>query len=467
MDQYSTMDQHSPMTGYSTALDRAHRHALEWLSSLEHRPVPPQASIDQVAQRLGVDLPDAGADPAEVVDLLAEACGPGLTAMGSGRFFGFVVGGTHPAALAADWLVSAWDQNCGLRRVTPAHTAVEDVTSAWLLDLLGLPGDGAVGFVTGGTMANFTGLAAGRDAVLRRAGWDVAQRGLCGGPRVRVLVGAERHDTVDLALRYLGLGSPEVVAVDEQGRLRADALQSALAEGSDEPTIVVLQAGNVHSGGFDPFPEAITAAHAHGAWVHVDGAFGLWAAAAPAYRHLVMGCEEADSWASDAHKTLNVPYDCGLVIVRDPAALRASMGMHGAYLIHDELGEPFDKVPELSRRGRALPVWAVLRSLGRSGVSDLVERLCRHAATFASDLEGLPGTAVLNDVEFTQVCATFGTDQRTEEVVRRLLADGTTWMSGSTWHHQSVLRISVSNWSTTEIDVERSLVAVRKAVIGL
>jgi glutamate/tyrosine decarboxylase-like PLP-dependent enzyme len=455
------------MEHYSAALDRAHRQALDWLSSLEQRPVPPQATIEQVREALGSGLPDAGCDAAEVVDLLAKACNPGLTAMGSGRFFGFVTGGTHPAALAADWLVSAWDQNCGLRRVTPAHSAVEDVTSAWLLDLLGLPSDSAVGFVTGGTMANFTGLAAGRDAVLRAAGWDVTQRGLVGGPRVRVLVGAERHDTVDLALRYLGLGSPEPVGVDEQGRLRADALQRALDDGSDEPTIVVLQAGNVHSGAFDPFTETIKTAHAHGAWVHVDGAFGLWAAASPSYRHLVMGHQEADSWATDAHKTLNVPYDSGLVIVRDAAALRAAMGMHGAYLIHDKLGDPLDKVPELSRRGRAFPVWAVLRSLGRSGVAELVERLCGHACAFAAGLDDIAGAAVLNDVEFTQVCATFGTDQRTEEVVRRLLADGTAWMSGSTWQDQSVLRISVSNWSTTEKDVERSLDAVRKAVIGL
>jgi glutamate/tyrosine decarboxylase-like PLP-dependent enzyme len=455
------MDQHS------AALERAHGHALEWLSSLEDRAVPPQASIEQVTQALGEVLPHDGSDPAAVVDLLVQACDPGLTAMPSGRFFGFVIGGTHPAALAADWLVSAWDQNSGLRRLTPAHSAVEDVTSAWLLDLLGLPSGSAVGFVTGATMANFTGLAAGRDAVLRRAGWDVAQRGLAGGPRVRVLVGAERHDTVDLALRYLGLGSPEPVEVDEQGRLRADMLESALSDGSNRPTIVVLQAGNVHSGAFDPFTETITAAHAQGAWVHVDGAFGLWAAASPSTRRLVMGYEEADSWATDAHKTLNVPYDCGLAIVRDAAAVRASMGMHGAYLIHDEHGEPFDKVPEISRRGRAFPVWAVLRSLGRSGVAELVERLCRHASAFAAGLEGIDGVTVLNDVEFTQVCATFGDDQRTQEVVRRLLADGTVWMSGSTWQDRSVLRISVSNWSTTENDVERSLDAVRKAVIGL
>jgi glutamate/tyrosine decarboxylase-like PLP-dependent enzyme len=457
------------MDEQSEALERAHRHALDWLSSLEHRPVPPQASTEQVMQALGTVLPEESTEPAAVVDLLAEACDPGLTAMPSGRFFGFVIGGTHPAALATDWLVSAWDQNSGLRRLTPAHSAVEDIASGWVLDLLGLPAGSAVGFVTGATMANFTGLATGRDAVLRRAGWDAAQHGLVGGPRVRVLVGEERHDTVDLALRYLGLGAPEPVEVDEQGRLRADALAAALDDdnGSDEPTVVVLQAGNVHSGAFDPFPEAITAAHAHGAWVHVDGAFGLWAGASRSYRHLVRGCEAADSWTTDAHKTLNVPYDTGLAIVRDPAALRAAMGMHGAYLIHDEKGEPLDKVPEISRRGRAFPVWAVLRSLGRSGVAELVDRLCRHAAAFASGLEAMPEATVLNEVVFTQVCATFGDDDRTEEVVRRILADGTAWMSGSTWHEDSVLRISVSNWSTTDDDVERSLEAVRKALVGL
>ena len=455
------------MDEHSEALERAHRHVLEWLASLDDRPVPPQASVEEITQALGTALPREATEPAKVVDLLAQACDPGLTAMPSGRFFGFVIGGTHPAALAADWLVSAWDQNSGLRRLTPAHSAVEDIASGWVLDLLGLPAECAVGFVTGATMANFTGLAAGRDEVLRRAGWDVARQGLNGGPKVRVLVGEERHDTVDLALRYLGLGAPEVVPVDEEGRTRADALAEALEEGGDEPTIVVLQAGNVHSGAFDPFTEAIAASHEHGAWVHVDGAFGLWAGASPSYRHLVAGCDGADSWTTDAHKTLNVPYDCGLAIVRDATALKAAMGMHGAYLIHDELGEPLDKVPEISRRGRAFTVWAVLRSLGRSGVTDLVDRLCRHAATFAAGLEAMPEATVLNDVVFTQVCVAFGDDARTEEVVRRVLADGTAWMSGSTWRGRSVLRISVSNWSTTDEDVQRSLDAVRKALAGL
>ena len=457
------MDRHDKASG--AALDRAHAHALDWLASLDRRPVPPRASIAEVVKALGTELPEDGTPAEEVIDLLAAGCESGLTAIPSGRFFGFVMGGTHPAALAADWLVSAWDQNCGLRRLTPAHSAVEDLASAWLLDLLGLPPGSAVGFVTGATMSNFTGLAAARDAVLRGAGWDVATRGLLGGPAVRVLVGAERHDTVDLALRYLGLGSPEEVAADDQGRLRADALIAALDAGEDgAPTIVVLQAGNVHSGAFDPFADVIDAAHERGARVHVDGAFGLWAAASPAYRHLVPALERADSWTTDAHKTLNVPYDSGLVIVRDPSALRASMGMHGDYLIHDESGEPFDKVPEISRRGRAFTVWAVLRALGRSGVAELVERLCGHAAAFAAGLESTPGATVVNDVVFTQVCATFGSDDRTDEVVRLLLEDGEAWMSGSTWRGQKVLRISVSNWSTTADDVDRSLAAVRRVL---
>lgn len=456
------MDPHA-----AAALDRAHQHALDWLASLDTRRVSPQASVEDVARALGTDLPDEPTDPAEVIDLLAEACEPALTAMPSGRFFGFVIGGTHPAGLAADWLVSAWDQNCGLRRLTPAHSAVEDVASTWLLDLLGLPSGSAVGFVTGATMANFTALAAARDEVLRQTGWDVRTRGLIGAPPVTVLAGAERHDTLDLSLRYLGLGAPEAVPADGQGRIRGDALRSALAAAPAGPTIVALQAGNVHSGAFDPFAETVAAAHERGAWVHIDGAFGLWAAASPRHRQPMAGADGADSWATDAHKTLNVPYDTGLVIVRDPAVLRASMGMHGAYLIHDELGEPSDKVPELSRRGRAFPVWAVLRSLGRSGVAELVDRLCDRAASLADGLWSIPGATVLNDVEFTQVCASFGSDERTDEVVRRVLEDGTTWMSGSTWRGQRVLRVSVSNWSTSEEDVARSLDAVRRAAAGL
>jgi glutamate/tyrosine decarboxylase-like PLP-dependent enzyme len=445
------------------ALPVAVAHAERWLASLEDRPVPPQAQVEALVERLGTALPDGPRNPAAVIEHLATALEPGLTAMPSGRFYGMVIGGAHPAALAADWLTSAWDQNAGLARLTPAATATEQVASAWLLDLLGLPEGSAVGFVTGGTMANFTCLAAGRDALLRNAGWDVAARGLVGSPGVRVLVGAERHETVDLALRYLGLGAPEPVEADDQGRLVVADLARALGE-RDAPTLVCLQAGNVHSGGYDPFAEAVEVAHRHGAWVHVDGAFGLFAAAAPAYRHLTEGVAGADSWATDAHKTLNVPYDCGLAIVRDPAAVRAAMGMHGDYLIQDEAGDPFEKVPELSRRARSIPVWAVLASLGRRGVADLVERMAGHAAAFADAIAEIPGAEVLNDVVFTQVCVSFGDDDRTRAVVAALLAGGEAWMSGSVWRGRAVLRISVSNWSTTEGDVRRSLGALRRAV---
>ncbi len=452
------------MDEMTTALEHAHRHALDWLASLDDRPVPGQASVAEVATALGEQLPAGPSTAADVVDLLVAACEPGLNAMPSGRFFGFVIGGTHPAALAADWLVSAWDQNSGLRLLTPAQSAVEDVASSWLLDLLGLPSGSAVGFVTGGTMANYTCLLAGRDSVLRRAGWDVAAEGLRGGPPVRVLVGAERHDTIDLTLRYLGLGAPEPVAADAEGRIIPEALAAALAAGDGGPTIVCLQAGNVHSGAFDPFAATVDVAHEHGAWVHVDGAFGLWAAATPSYSSLVEGMQSADSWATDAHKTLNVPYDSGLAIVRDAAAMRAALGMQADYMIHDEVGEPFDKTPEISRRARAIPVWAVLRALGRSGVQDMVERFVRHAQAFAHGIAEIPGATVLNDVVFTQVCVAFEDDERTQEVVRRLLADGEAWMSGSRWHGRRVLRIAVSNWSTTDEDVARSLAAVRRAV---
>jgi glutamate/tyrosine decarboxylase-like PLP-dependent enzyme len=314
-------------------------------------------------------------------------------------------------------------------------------------------------------LANFTGVAAGRDAVLAQAGWDTAERGLVGSPGVRVIVGEERHDSVDLVLRYLGLGAPEPVAADEQGRLDVNALRHALQKDEGQPTIVALQAGNVHSGAFDPFPEAIALAHEHGAWVHVDGAFGLFAAASPRHKDLIEGYEGADSWATDAHKTLNVPYDCGISIVRDRAALRAAMSMVGAYLIRDDTaGDPFEHTPELSRRARGLPVWAVLRSLGRSGVADLVDRLVAHATAFAEALADIPDAEVLNDVVFTQVCAAFGDDDRTRDVVRRMMQDGTAWTSGSTWRGRAVLRIAVSNWATTDRDVERTLEALRRAV---
>jgi glutamate/tyrosine decarboxylase-like PLP-dependent enzyme len=458
-DARSPDRQDGPMEQRGAALERAHRRAEAWLESLDERPVPPSIDADEVGRRLG-ELPDGPSPAADVVDLLADVCEPGLVAIPSGRFFGMVIGGALPAALGADWLTSAWEQNTGLRALTPAAAAVEEVAGRWLLDLLGLPGESAVGFVTGATMANFTCLAAARDTMLMRAGHDI-RRGLTGAPHVRVLVGRERHPSVDLPLRFLGLGEPDVVPVDDQGRILPDGLASALAHGSG-PTIVVLQAGNIHSGGFDPFAECLAVARQHDAWVHVDGAFGLWAAVSARWTEDVRGLADADSWATDAHKTLNVPYDCGLAIVRDRDALASSMAMHGEYLIQ-ATGDPQERVPELSRRARGFATWAALRSLGRSGVIALVEGLAAHARAFADGARAIPGVEVLNTVVFTQVCLSFGDDDRTRAVAAALLEDGTTWMSGSRWQDRAIVRISVSNWSTGDDDVRRSLDALRRA----
>ena len=457
----------APGDDYAKALDRAAALAREWLASVPTRQVPPRVTADDVVAALGGPLPERPTDPAEVVDLLARHVEPGLMAMPSGRFFGWVIGGTLPAALGADWLVSAWDQNTGMRYATPGVAGAEEVAAAWLLDLLGLPATSDVGFVTGGTMANWTGLAAARQHVLTRAGWDLDREGLTGAPKVHVLVGEDRHGTVDLALRYLGLGSPTTVAVDDQGRIRPDALRAALAE-ADGPTIVALQAGNLHSGAFDPFAECIELAHERGAWVHVDGAFGLWALVSPALRHLVDGVERADSWGTDAHKTLNTPYDCGIAVVRHPAALRSAVGMRASYLVSaGDRGDPLDRVPELSRRARGVPVWAALRSLGRSGVVDLVDGLVANAKAIAAGVAGVPGAEIVNDVVYTQVCVAFGSDERTRAVTERLLADGVAWMSGSRWRGRDVLRVSVSNWSTDAADVAASVDAVRRAAAAV
>ncbi|MFG1606796.1 pyridoxal phosphate-dependent decarboxylase family protein [Actinoplanes sp. NPDC049265] len=471
------------------ALEAASAHARQWLDQRNTRPIPPRLGFDQLAARFSA-LPAGPTDPAAVIDLLSQA-EPGLMGMNSGRFYGWVIGGVHPAGLGADWLTSAWDQNTCLRAVTPATAALEAVAGDWLLDLLGLPSGSAVGFVTGATMANFTGLAAGRHQVLADHGWDVAADGLIGAPPVRVLVGAERHDTVDLALRYLGLGRPTPVDVDDQGRIRVDALAAALddrsqtriqgasagtefatcPEAGDRPVIVCLQAGNLHSGAYDPFTEAIELAHARGAWVHVDGAFGLWAAASPGLRDLTAGVAGADSLATDAHKTLNVPYDCGIAIVTRPAALRTAVGVRASYMLDpaDAAGppDPVELTPEFSRRARGVPVWAVLRSLGRDGVAALVDGLVANARALADGIGALPGVRVLNDVAFTQVCFAMADDAATEAVTAALIRSGTVWMSGSRWRGRAVIRISVSNWATTAEDVATSIDTVRRAVQGV
>jgi glutamate/tyrosine decarboxylase-like PLP-dependent enzyme len=448
---------------YRLALDAAATHAKAWLDSVPDRPVPPRADVDEVRASFAKSIPDGPSDPVDVVNLLAELVDPGLMAMASGRFFGWVIGGTLPAALGADWLVSAWDQNTGLRTATPGVIAAEETAASWILDLLGLPSGADVGFVTGAMMANFSCLAAAREKVLTDAGWDVGRLGLNGGPKLRVLVGAERHVTIDVALRYLGLGEPTVIALDDRWRIDVDALANELADGHG-PAIVCLQAADLHAGAFDPFAAAIAVAHEHGAWVHIDGAFGLWAAASPRLRQLVEGYQAADSWTTDAHKTLNTPYDCGIAIVAHPTALRSALSVHASYLILDEAGDPLDKVPEMSRRARGVPVWAALQSLGRTGVAALVEGLVRNAQTIAAQVAAIDGVEVLNDVVYTQVCIAVGDDSRTRAVVAQLLADGATWMSGSHWAGRDIIRISVSNWSTDDDDIAVSVDAVRRAV---
>ena len=450
---------------YRDALSRAEGHVLDWLDSVETRHVGPTATVDELTAAFGGPLNEQAMNPGAVVDELARIAEPGLMAMPSGRFFGWVIGGTLPAALGADWMVSAWDQNAAMRLATPATAAAEEVAGQWLLDLLHLPATSSVGFATGGTTANFVGLAAGRQFVLEQAGWDLETDGLSGAPKITVLVGEERHTSVDMALRYLGLGHGRLVAADEQGRILPDALAEALA-GIDGPVILALQAGNLHSGAFDPMRECIELAHASGAWVHVDGAFGLWAAVSDEWKEAIDGLELADSWATDAHKTLNVPYDCGVAIVSRPDVLEKVFGARPAYLIQadDAPSDPFARVPEFSRRARGVPVWAALRQLGRSGVIGLVEGLAANARALASGIAALPGADILNDVVFTQVSVAFGSDERTNAVTRALIEDGAVWMSGSKWRGRDILRISVSNWSTDDAEVAVAIDAVRRAI---
>jgi glutamate/tyrosine decarboxylase-like PLP-dependent enzyme len=453
------------------ALEAAAAHASQFLRGLTERPVAARAGADELRARLGGPLPDGPSDPAEVVAQLAKLADDGLVASAGPRYFGFVVGGSLPAALAADWLAAAWDQNAGLFVLGPAAATVEDVAAGWLLDLLGLPATATTGFVTGGLGANFTCLAAARHHVLAAAGWDVERDGLIGAPPVEVVVGAERHVTIDIALRYLGLGSGRlrVVPADGQGRMDAAALPEVLAA-CQGPTIVCAQAGNVNSGAFDPLPAICAAARGHGAWVHVDGAFGLWAAASPALRHLVAGVEQADSVATDAHKWLNVPYDSGLAFVARPDAHRAAFAKVASYFVLGQGGQrdPDAFTPEASRRARGFPVWAALRCLGRSGVAAMIERGCAQARRFADALGAADGVEVLNEVVLNQVLVRFPDpggdhDGRTAEVIRRVQAGGTLWLGGTSWHGMTAMRISVSNWSTTDADVDRSVAAILAA----
>ena len=445
-----------PSSPTAVLLTDAARRAAAYLDGLDTRPVAPSPDAVSALRALDGPLPKTGADPAAVLEELDRLISPATMAMAGPRFFGFVIGGALPATLAANVLASAWDQNSAKWAATPGTAALEKVALRWTLEALGLPLEAGGGFVTGATVANFTALAAARHAVLARAGWDVEARGLFGAPPITVVVGAEAHVSVLKALAMLGLGRERLVTVpvDRQGRMRPDALPPLRP-----PAIVCLQAGNVNTGAFDPAPAVIARAREAGAWVHVDGAFGLWAAAAPRRAHLTEGMADADSWATDAHKWLNVPYDSGLALVRDDAALRAAMGISAAYLPEAVARDPADSTPELSRRARGVEVWAALRNLGRSGLADLVERTCRHAERFADGLSAA-SHQVLNDVVLNQVLVSFGDDERTRRVIAALQADGTCWCGGTVWQGKTAMRISVSSWATTEDDVERSLAAM-------
>jgi glutamate/tyrosine decarboxylase-like PLP-dependent enzyme len=444
---------------YRTLLEDAAERATRYLESIDGRSVAPTTAALERLQMLGGPLPESSTDPASVVALLDEVGSPATAASAGRRYFGFVTGGSLPATLATSWLAAAWDQNAGLVASSPVSAALEDIALGWLVDVLHLPRDSAGAFVTGATMANLTALSAARHAVLDGVGWDVESNGLTGAPPVTVVVGAEAHATLYKVLGLLGFGRKRVhvVPTDEQGRMRGDALPTI-----NGPTIVCLQAGNVNTGAFDPAAEIVPLAHAAGAWVHVDGAFGVWAAAAPSRSRLMAGFAEADSWATDAHKWLNVPYDSGLAFVRDAAALRAAMSQSAAYYVAGEQREPMYYTPETSRRARGVEVWAALRSLGRAGLADLIERTCRYAARFADGLRAA-GFEILNEVVLNQVLVSFGADELTRRVIELVQRDGTCWCGGTVWHGRAAMRISVSSWATGDSDVDRSLAAMVRA----
>ncbi|WP_129662735.1 pyridoxal phosphate-dependent decarboxylase family protein [Phytoactinopolyspora endophytica] len=455
-------------SAFDGPLGEAYRQALTHLAGLSHRPVGVRATPAQLREALAGPLPEEPSDPQHVVTALVEACEPGVVATAGGRFFGFVIGGATPAALAADWMTSAWDQNAAMYAAAPAAAVVEEVAGTWAAQLLGLPSEASAGFVTGGQMANFAGLAAARHEVLQRAGWNVETEGLAGAPPIRIMASDGRHETIDRALRFLGLGTSAVTSVptDAQGRMDHAALGRMLA-GERGPLIVCAQVGNVNSGAIDQVGEICQIAHDAGAWVHVDGAFGLWASASPRLRSLVAGVELADSWAVDCHKWLNVPYDSGLVFCAHPEAHSAAMGIRAAYLPHGagSTRDSLDFNPELSRRARGFAVYAAIAALGRQGIADLVERCCHHARTFADRLSAHERVEVLNDVVLNQVLVRFlaadgDHDGYTRSVLRRVQEEGTSWMGGTTWRGQAAMRISVSSWVTDEADVDRTVQAV-------
>lgn len=442
--------------------------AATYLEQLDERPVFPQLSSDDLRSRIPHELPEGPTDPRIVVDELAAAVGPGLVAGAGGRYFGFVTGGSLPASVGADWLTTTWDQNSFSYVSSPAASLVEDITAGWMKDLLRLPPHSSVAFVTGCQMAHVTCLAAARLEVLREVGWDLHRAGMSSGPQIRVVTGEKRHVTVDRALRLLGIGSDsiELVATDAQGRIGVDALEATLADG-EGPTIVVAQAGEVNTGSFDPLAALIDVGRRHGAWVHVDGAFGIWARVSPALEHLVDGLERADSWAFDAHKWLNVPYDSGVAVVANPEAHRAAMTGEAAYLSPTTTQrDAYDWTPEASRRARGFALYSALRSLGRQGLTDLIDRCCAHARRFAAELSEIPGAVIPNEVELNQVLVRFGDDETTMRVLRGVQSSGEAWMGATEWDGRKAIRISVSSWATTDHDVSRTIAAFRRAAAG-
>ena len=458
------------MDDLDVLLRTAARHAADYRAGLADRHVAPTADVAAVRKALGGELPAQGTAPADVLERLVAAAEPGLMSSAGPRFFGFVIGGSLASATAADILAAGWDQ-CAFNAVlSPAAAAAEEVAGGWLKDLLGIPAGASVGFVTGAQEANTVGLAAGRHQVLERAGWDVERDGLHGAPRVRVVAGAERHATIDRSLRLLGFGAAcvEPVAADPNGAIDVADLERMLASGPDGPVIVCLQAGNVNTGACDDLARGCALARRHGAWVHVDGAFGLWAAASPDLRHLVEGLELADSWGCDGHKWLNVPYDSAFAFCADPGVHAAAVSYTAAYLVGSGAGAPGlgDLTLGSSRRARGFATWAGLRELGREGVAELVERSCRLARRFADGLRA-GGAEIANDVVLNQVLVGFGDDARTDRVVAAVQADGTCWLGGTTWRGRRLMRVSVSNWSTTEADVDASVEAILTAAASV
>jgi len=458
---------------FQKPLQAALGSALAYLEGLDRSPVAATVDLSVLRQRIGRPLANDGVPAAQVVADLVQDVEGGILGSAGGRFFGWVIGGSLPAALAADWLTSAWDQNSGHHTCGPAAAVVEEVAGKWLKEILRLPSHASFALVTGCQMAHVTCLAAARHAVLAKRGWDLEKQGLYGAPPIRIVTSDKRHETFDRAVRLLGLGLAQVeyVPANSDGQLPADALEQTLKGRSTEPTIVLLQAGDVNTGKYDSFETLVPIAKHHGAWVHVDGAFGLWAAACERYRQLVKGVEEADSWATDGHKWLNVPYDCGYAFVADAEAHRSSMTSRAAYLNHDgDARDQLDWTPEWSRRARAFPTYAALRQLGRSGVQDLVERCCKHAHDLVMEIGGLPGAEVVSEPVINQGLVRFldpssnatdaDHDRRTEEVIACILASGEAFFGGTTWQGRRAMRVSVTGWLTSDEDVRRVVRAV-------